>query len=59
MEYTFYESTIMLLYFLIVVTIYNGCYFRLVNSLIPDQDERTQFLEQQKRLTEMDIEIEA
>lgn len=59
MEYTFYESFIMLVYFLLVISIYNGCYFRLVESLIPDPDERKVLLDQQKKFTEMDIEIEA
>jgi hypothetical protein len=59
MEYSFYESVIMLLYFLLVISIYNGCYFRIVESMIPDQEERNKLIDQHKKLSEMDIEIEA
>lgn len=59
MEYSFYESIIMLLYFILVISIYNGCYFRIVESMIPDQEERKSLLEQHKKLSEMDIDVEA
>jgi uncharacterized membrane protein len=58
MEYSFYESIIMLLYFILVISIYNGCYFRIVESMIPDQEERKSLLEP-KKLSEMDIDVEA